>query len=519
MQNDRRSFTLLLLLLAFLLGTLVRVLPVAQAGFPLNDGGMFYSMASDLDSADFSLPLITSYNHLGIPYAYPPLPFYLIVLLSRVTHASLFEILRWLGVAFSLFSLPAFYLLARAFLEDNLKASLATLIFALLPRAFEWVIMGGGATRSPAGLFLILMCWAAYRMFRQGSWKFTLLTTLFGALIVLTHPERALHAAAAAILFWGYFGRSRRGVMNAVLAGLGVLLLSSPWWITILSRFGWQPFSLAIQSSGQRWLFWSPLLLLDFTDETISLAALLAVVGTIACLVQKRTLLPAWLGLAFLVDPRSAPHVVAVQTSLLAALGLTEVLFPAIARLAKPDLERVDHASFLASRTGKWVFAYLLVMLLVNALLNLQSLNQLVLSRQDRRALAWVAKSTPAAARFIALDWQENAMLSPLLEWFPALGERTNLSTLQGREWLPGGQNFSSRLKAAPALAACLYQEQECLQEWANQQQEAFDYVYLSLVPAGSQEARTSVLAESLKRSDLFQVVYQDGGVLIFSRR
>ncbi len=257
-------------------------------------------------------------------------------MIHSITGAGLLAIIRWLPVVFSVLTIPALFLLAQALLDDSLKAALATVIYALLPRSYEWVIMGGGVTRAPAALFLILMTWGVYRLFRAGGWKMYLVAILSAALIILTHPERSLHAVATAAILWLFFGRSWTGLKRAGIVAAGVLALTSPWWIFALARYGWAPFSLAFQSGGQRWLFWSPLLLLNFTDETISLVVLLAVVGVAACLMQKKTFLPVWLVLAFLVDPRSAPHVIAVQISLLAALGLSDVIFPALARLGRP---------------------------------------------------------------------------------------------------------------------------------------------------------------------------------------
>lgn len=518
METNRRTLTFLLLLLALLFGTFVRVLPVLQAGFPLNDGGLFYTMTSDLQESDYALPDVTTYNHLDIPYAYPPLPFYLMALIHSITGAGLLAILRWLPVVFSVLTIPALFLLAQALLGDPLKAALATLLYALLPRSYEWVIMGGGATRAPAALFLILMTWGVYRLFRSGGWKMYLVAIFSAALIILTHPERSLHALATAAILWLFFGRNWTGLKRAGIVAAGVLALTSPWWIPALSSFGWAPFALAFQSGGQRWLFWSPLLLLNFTDETISLVILLAVVGVVACLLQKKTFLPVWLVVAFLVDPRSAPHVIAVQVSLLAALGLSEVIFPALARLGR-QTSREDEELFIASKRGRWVFGYLLLMLLVNAMLNLQSLGSLVLSRDDRTAMQWIANTTAPGSRFLALTWRSDPSLTPLLEWFPALSGRTNISTTQGREWLPGKQNFRPRLDAWPGLYACLFQDSACLENWALNQADSFDYVYLSLAPAAGAPPQHSLLEQSLLRSDHYQVVYQSQAVLIFARR
>ena len=84
MRNFKRDdFAKLLLFLAVLLGGWVRFYPPILAGFPINDGGMFDVMIQELRANAYKLPAITSYNFSGIPYAYPPLGFYLVALVSQ----------------------------------------------------------------------------------------------------------------------------------------------------------------------------------------------------------------------------------------------------------------------------------------------------------------------------------------------------------------------------------------------------------------------------------------------------
>jgi hypothetical protein len=130
--SNQRVLILLLLMWALIFGAYVRILPVLQAGFPLEDGGLFYTMTADLQRNGFILPAETSYNQpLGIPFAYPPLPFYVAGLAQSLSGLPLSEIIRWLPVFFSLLTLPAFYLLAKTLLNEPLAAALAT---AILPR-------------------------------------------------------------------------------------------------------------------------------------------------------------------------------------------------------------------------------------------------------------------------------------------------------------------------------------------------------------------------------------------------
>ena len=83
-----------LLILAVALGGLVRAGHTLASDFPLNDGGMFYAFAADLQRSGFRLPEVTSYNYADIPFAYSPLGFYVAAALDVLTPASLMEIGR-----------------------------------------------------------------------------------------------------------------------------------------------------------------------------------------------------------------------------------------------------------------------------------------------------------------------------------------------------------------------------------------------------------------------------------------
>ena len=116
---------------------------------------MFYVMIADLRTNHFLLPAFTSYNHLNIPFAYPPLSFYIAGLISSIG-ISTFDVLRWLPPLISTLSIFAFYWMASLMLTSRSKASLATMAYALMPRLFSWYVMGGGLSRSFGLLFLLI---------------------------------------------------------------------------------------------------------------------------------------------------------------------------------------------------------------------------------------------------------------------------------------------------------------------------------------------------------------------------
>jgi hypothetical protein len=141
LQRPGDAFTVLL---ALELGALVRLLPVALSSFPLNDGGLFYQMTEDLAASGLRLPLLTCYTGGDIPFAYPPLGFYLAGSLHLAAKVSVLELMRWLPAIFSTLTLLPFYFLARRMLSESGLASIAVIAFALIPRSSEWMVMGVG---------------------------------------------------------------------------------------------------------------------------------------------------------------------------------------------------------------------------------------------------------------------------------------------------------------------------------------------------------------------------------------
>src|SRR5688500_12079720 len=152
----RTEWADLIFVLAILLGTFMRFNPTLLSGFAINDGGMFAVMVDDLKASHYRLPAFTTYNHLNIPFAYPALGFYLGRIASDLFGWSAAQTLRWVPAFFASLSIPVFYLLALRLLKNKYYAAISTLFFALMPRALSWYLMGGGLTRSPGQLFMLL---------------------------------------------------------------------------------------------------------------------------------------------------------------------------------------------------------------------------------------------------------------------------------------------------------------------------------------------------------------------------
>jgi hypothetical protein len=125
------------------------------------------------------------------------------------------------------------------------------------------------------------------------------------------------------------------------------------------------------------------------------------------------------------------------------------------------------------------------------------------LPAEDRAAMEWAARMTPAGARFAVVPstgWWVDATS----EWFPALAERESVATPQGYEWVEGA--FAERLELHGALAGCRDADAACLAGALEGRE-----VTHVLVPSGC----CGALNTSLRASPDWAVLYDAGGALI----
>lgn len=506
----RNSFAVLLLGLALVTGAVARFFPTALAGFPINDGGMFAVMVDDLRASGYALPVSTSYNLDHLPYAYPPLGFYLGRILADLTGWSSVEVARWLPAFFASLAVGAFYLLAVRLLPSRLHAALATLFFALTPRAFSWFVEGGGITRSPAQFFMLLTFASVVELYRRGRRRDVFWSGLWGALTVLSHPEAAVHAAFSCLLFWVMLGRTRQSFLHSVGVAALVAVLSAPWWVTVLARHGLETI-LTAASTGQKWLALLHLVFFSFTEEPYAtLTAVLGLIGLARQVSRREWLLPLWLILPFVVEGRSAHLPAVIPLSMLAAIAVLDVVFAAL---------RPASAADGVTPLERGLFSYLFLYLLFSALAFGAEIASVRVYTGDQAALGWVRENTPAGARFLVLTGSQSVSYDPLPEWFPALTGRHSVYTVQGLEWV-AGQSFAEAVGQAARAQECLLVSAACVMETIHNQ--AVDYIYISRILRTEHFAPLNPprtfrhVEDELRRDERLNLVYESGDVLVF---
>jgi len=495
-----REVAFFFLLLAALSGAGARLYPILVNSFPLVDGGMFYAMMQDLRAAHFALPIFTTYNQAQIPFAYPPLGFYLGAALSAWTGLSALDVLRWLPVTVSLLNLPLYHFFAKAVFTSPPKAALATFLFALTPASYWWNIVGGGLTRALGAFFFTLVLLAAHRALQTRSRAWTLAAMFSLAGVVLSHPAWALQALAAFTVLFLFYGQDKQGaaLFGAVL--LGAAFLSAPWWATVIARHGADIFLLAAGGGFSRWRFWTVFFTLAFTDEIVPVLAVFGILGFFIHLARRDFFLPAWILLALLVEPRGGMPASVFAFSLLAATTLADGVAAAFS-------ESRNWQATLSAFSGKAFFGFLVLLLSYHAFEVSHSVSIQVLNEDQRTAMEWMRANTQPAESFLLFDFEPNPLHSPFTEWFPALTQRRSVATIQGAEWLRGDANYVSIYDSIFQIHACVYRDVECVYAL---QDSLPRYDYIVTVP--------SPLANSLQASADFVPIYRSHDVIIFKR-
>lgn len=451
----REEAGVLIAILAAIFGAWVRLFPASIAGFPINDGGLFSIMIGAIQANHWMLPTYFQYNGQSIPFAYPPLAFYFGAFVSNLLHLSSIEVVRWLPAVATAGTVPAFYYLAKVVFKSTFQAGIAALVFAFTPRAMTWLIMGGGLTRSFGMLFLLLSLASIHQLFDQRDRRYLAPSIAFSSLVVLTHPEAAVHTISAAALFWLFKGRNKGSVVHGLVVGLGTIIVTSLWWIPALVRLGAGPFLDAAQTGSQSALSILYPFILTLTDEPLlTVVAVLGLVGFFVCLRSRRYILPVWYFLPFLVDPRSGATYAMIPLAMMAGLALSDVILPTLVRDDGDHAGTPGPANIFRSGTATTLLSILTLYLLGGAVYFGTQLAGSAVSGTDRTALDWIRANTEPNSRFLVMTGEDQPLCDGLQEWFPALTGRIGITTIQGDEWLPNGK-YAQAVALQNAVQSC----------------------------------------------------------------
>jgi asparagine N-glycosylation enzyme membrane subunit Stt3 len=521
LRNNERQFAIIFLVsLAIILGAYVRIFFLSHTEYPINDGGLFYRITLELIDNGLKIPKYTGYNQANIPVAYPPLGFYLAGILNLVFDIPLMSIFRWIPAVVSILTIPAFFLLAKELLSDEFVAALAVLLFALLPKAYEWYIMGGGLTRAPGFLFLILALKSIWRGFSSKRKKSDLyFAIVFSGLTVLSHPETALYLIFSALVSLIFHGLSKQNIFKSLLIGLGVVVFTSPWWVTILSYHGLDPFLAAGTTGHQDWFRIRYLITLNFGIENpffLSLYGVLALLGFFLRQDKISWYLALLIIGGYAIFPRGGINQLTFVVSLLAGLGFNHVL---------QNIDKGDNAyeksssidnSVLKTRRGMAFLLFVTIYIFLASATYKFSLSESVLGLTDDTisVFAWLEQNSDKGDKVILYPInKENRYWwnDYLSEWLPALTEVNSLTTVQGYEWLP--DLFYESIKNYTDLRACQKLAPECINEWVHLNEVDIRYVIIPEAESNPYQV------DSFIKDKNYILKLDAGDIVIFSKQ
>lgn len=505
-----------MLLMVVILGMYVRIVHVISVDFPLNDGGLFYSMIRDLGESDRILPMYTSYNQAQIPYAYPPFSFYFLHILENMLKVSLLDIMRIFPALVSCLTIPLFYHFAHKILASKTAVLFSTLAFSFLPTSFDWLIVGAGVTRAPAFVFSLLALNGAISFLREKRYQHLLVVTLGFTLVILTHPGIAWFTFYSLCVLFGYKALSERKSflhLGSVMVTSGIL--SSIWWLTIVQRHGWKVFVYPFQTESYSFAsLLTPFTFLFTNEPFLGIFAFIGLLGLFISFRRKNYLITAWFIVVFLLEPRLSALYSVIPFSILVGKGFAKGILPVIQKDGSQD--KADDADKIHWDFLTTVFVvFLLLYVTTAAYLAVQSKH---LSREQIQSMKWTAKNTPLDESFIILTGTQSYGKDYASEWFPALSSRKSVTTPQGMEWLSDNQ-FTKMSEAHFELQKCVEENWACLNNWGQFYGKDFEHIFISMKSIRENGQSVDLLLDELKKSASYSVVFENDDVIIFSEK
>ncbi len=516
-EDSATVLAVVLLMIAFVIGTIVRIQYVSGTDYPVNDGGLFYQMVEDLLDNGLRIPAYTTYNNDQIPFAYPPLAFYLIAILKLISNQSLLQLFSIFPLAISILVIVAFYFFSSVIFKDRIKIALSVLFFALLPRTYQWFIMGGGATRGLGFLFAILALTCIWKVFSEKtSWKNIVGAIVFSAGCVLSHPETSLFVIFMAGVFFSYHQFGWTNFKKGLIIAAGVLICIAPWLFTLLSYHGITPFRGAGATGHGEWLEIKNFLTLNFGFENSMFLQIVSIFALLALFFKKDKLtyfLSASIVIGYFLFPRSGPNLLTMVIAPLAAGGFYEIL---VLSASQGNQRSTFVESLERSSKAKAILAFVVIYLMLGAFSfkYIIESDQLFLSEDLLSVYSWLEENADQDDQILIYPvagadrywWNDYAT-----EWFPALTTKSNLTTVQGYEWVEG--EYQNRVVEYYQLRTCVEIGPVCVDQWESRNGILIKYLVLGQVTARQD------FVENFLHEKNYNVVYAQSDYLVLEKK
>jgi hypothetical protein len=410
---------------------------------PFRLGGLFLEFSDQIIRNHFLLPAtIPFYSENGIPFAYPPLGFYIQAFFIYFFNPPKFYTVNLIPPILAALSVPAFYFLAKEATRNRAEQLACLLAFALIPNNFLNQIEAAGLAEACGTIAIIAYGYGLLRVRRHPGQRSSFLAGVLLATCIYASPGSAYSAVLISVLFGlnqirlAIQNRSLQRLYPVLWIAISGVVLSAPFWLTVMIQDGKGIFWVTFWAQHQGGLaapFWPQLLEKSLAFEFVGgsypfLWNVFIFVGLIGCITDGSLFL-ALSFLCLLVMPREGTWIMAIAASLLAGIGLVRYLVPLLnLNLRTFQNHRVSRA---AKILGSCVF---IGVALYNSVMSVNALiqdHQWEITAQQIRDLENLGQEIPENSKVIVVGNEA------FVEWTPYILRREVLNTTFGLEWQP----------------------------------------------------------------------------------
>jgi hypothetical protein len=212
---------------------------------PWNFGGLFLEFARQIYENNYQFPIIIPYYTLGgIPFAYPPLAFYIESFLIFTLGFQEFFIVNFLPPFFSCISLLFFIFLIKKIYVNKFVILFTSYFYAINPNTFSEQIQGSGLSESLGTLSIITLLFGSWLFYKNPTKvKNIIILSFCLTFSILSSPGSAYISPFVFFTFLTLTLLEKKATLKIIapkiiIIILIVMILTSYYWINVIHFHG-----------------------------------------------------------------------------------------------------------------------------------------------------------------------------------------------------------------------------------------------------------------------------------------
>lgn len=403
--------------------------PAINYPYPTGFAGLYSLMAESIGAANFRYPNeISFYGPGGLPFAYPPLGFFIMAFFTFIVRIQEFTYLRFAPCIFTWLSVIPLALITYSFTKSKASSILIPVVVATNFHIFYLQTTSGGIVRGLAFLFSLWSVYFCTCSFNHGNKKrFPLLAGIFLGLTTLTHFSYTLFVVSFITANLLIKINVKKTWNTVLLIGAISFCIVSPWFILMVYRHGWSIFgNIFFSHNNNNFIY-----LLNNPNQIItwikgSLAPLVNVpfltgfilIGLINSILSKDKILFLWFLIVLLFTSESDRYLFVIG-----ALLFGQVFAIVFGKKVSNDFVNQSRRVIYGASICTLVFFLL-------SWTNVTSVIRPTINSDTLAIAQYVQNNTPKDSVFLIVAYPDDA------EWFPFLFQRVPAIGHWGSEWL-----------------------------------------------------------------------------------